>query len=87
MLSSGQSGTRPLAALSPQKGYEIERSTIRDCYRLISADKQPLRFSDGSTGFTSNEAMAFLVLLPEVVTTQRAMPHEPEPCPANTSAP
>jgi hypothetical protein len=64
------SALRALAALrtlAAQKGYDIERSTMQGCWRIVGADKLPARHPDGSTGFTPKEATAFLIEQPDVL--------------------
>jgi hypothetical protein len=70
MPRPSQSLVRALAALrtlAAQKGYEVERAMMQGCYRLIDADRAPVRHADGSTGFTPKEATAFLEKQPDVV--------------------
>jgi hypothetical protein len=70
MPRPSQSVVRALAALrtlATQKGYEVERAMMRDCYGLIGADKVPARHADRSTGFLLKEATAFLERQPDVL--------------------
>lgn len=55
-----------LRMLAADKGYEIERSTIRDCWRLIGADGAPAMSTSGTKAFTLKEARQFLSRLPDV---------------------
>lgn len=54
-----------LRMLAATKGYEVERSTVRDCWRLIGADGTPAKAPNGTKAFTVAEAKAFLVALPD----------------------
>jgi hypothetical protein len=53
------------APVAAQKGYDVERAIMQGCYRLIDADRVPVRHADGSSGFTPKEAMAFLEKQPD----------------------
>ena len=49
-----------LRMLAESRGYEVERSTRRDRWRLIGADGAPARAPNGTKAFTMDEALDFL---------------------------
>ena len=51
--------------LAASKGYEVERSTLRDRWRLIGPDRDPALAPNGSKAFTMDEAREFLAARPD----------------------
>jgi hypothetical protein len=54
------------AALPSEKGYELEKAPIRDCWFLVDEKTGNPAVSDkGTTAFSVERAIAFLKQLPE----------------------